>query len=122
MEKTTMTKVEILEFIKSECAKHDFVVEFCENEIGMLARKAEKAKARAAEKKAKGDEIYACVVNCLSATPLTIEAVYDMLSDDPELTVGKVRARLSQAVKNGVAAKDKTRIDGKDKTVYTRAN
>ena len=117
-----MTKNEMFDLIAELCADNAEVVEFCANEKAKLAAKAEKAKARAAEKRAAGDELYAAVVGTLSSTPTTADAIYaDNFSDVEDLSVAKIRARLSQAVKNGVAVKETIKVDGKAKVHYTLA-
>lgn len=117
-----MTKNEMYSLIAELCADNAEVVAFCENEQAKLAAKAEKAKARAAEKRAQGDELYASVVATLTSEPQTADAIYaDNFADVEDLSVAKIRARLSQAVKNGVAAKETIKVDGKAKVHYTVA-
>lgn len=120
MENKAMTKIEILALIKELCSDNEIVVGYCDKETASLEAKAAKARARAAEKRAAGDELYAAVVECVGTEPVTAEAVLGMIEGE-DLTVAKIRARLSQGVKNGVLAKDTTKIDGKNKVVYTRA-
>lgn len=115
-----MTKKEMYTLIAETCVDNAEIVEFCGAEIARLEAKAEKAKAKAAEKKAAGDELYAAVVSVLTSEPQTAEAVLAQLEGD-ELTVAKIRARLSQAVKNGVANKESVKIEGKAKMCYTIA-
>lgn len=115
-----MTKKEMYSLIAELCADNADVVAFCENEVAKLDAKAAKARVRAAERKAAGDELYAAVVSVLTAEPQTREAVFAQL-DGEDLTVAKIGARLSQAVKNGVAAKDTIKVEGKSKVVYTLA-
>ena len=115
-----MTKNEMFSKIAELCADYADVVEFCENEKAKLAAKAEKAKARAAEKRAEGDALYAAVCGVLTAEPQTREAVFAQIEGE-DLTVAKIGARLSQAVKNGVAVKDTIKVEGKSKVVYTLA-
>ena len=115
-----MTKAQMFDLIKTECAGNDAIVEFCDAQIALLANKAEKAKAKAAEKRAAGDELYAAVVSVLGTDPMTREDVLAAIEGE-DLTVAKVGARLSQAVKNGVAVKATDKVDGKNKTVYTLA-
>ena len=115
-----MTQKEIFGLIKETCADNEVIVEFCDAQIAKLDAKAEKAKVKAAEKKAAGDELYAVIVSTLTNDLQTAEAVLEQLEGD-ELTVAKVRARLSQAVKNGVAAKESVKIDGKAKVCYKLA-
>jgi hypothetical protein len=115
-----MTKAQMFDLIKTECADNAQIVEFCDAQIALLANKAEKAKAKAAEKRAAGDELYAAVVEVLGSEPMTCEAVLASIEGE-DLSVAKIRARLTQAVKNGVANKAKVKVEGKDKTVYTLA-
>ena len=115
-----MTKNEMYSLIAELCADNADVVAFCENEKAALAKKAEKAKARAAEKRAAGDELYAAVLDCVGSEPITAEAVLDMLEGE-DLTVAKIRARLSQGVKNEVLVKETIKVDGKNKVHYKKA-
>ena len=115
-----MTKNEMYSLIAELCADNADVVAFCENEQAKLAAKAEKAKARAAEKRAAGDELYAVVIDCVGSEPITAEAVLDMLEGE-DLTVAKVRARLSQGVKNEVLVKETLKVEGKAKVHYKKA-
>ena len=106
-----MTKNEMYSLIAELCADNADVVAFCENEKAALAKKAEKAKARAAEKRAAGDELYAAVLDCVGSELITAEAILDMLEGE-DLTVAKVRARLSQGVKNEVLVKESVKTEG----------
>ena len=115
-----MTKTEMFGKIAGLCADHADVVEFCEAEQAKLAAKAEKAKARAAEKRAQGDELYNAVLDCVGSELITAEAVLDMLEGE-DLTVAKVRARLSQGVKNEKLIKETVKVDGKNKVHYKKA-
>ena len=117
-----MTKMETLALIKELCADNADVVAFCDAETVKLENKAAKAKERAAIKRAEGDALYADVVACLSNEPKTADVIYaDNFAEVEGLTIAKIRARLSQAVKNGVAAKETVKIEGKSKVVYTLA-
>lgn len=118
-----MTKNQMFSLIAELCADNADVVAFCEAEQAKLAAKAEKAKARAAEKKAAGDELYAAVVETLTSEPQTADVIYaENFADDESLSLAKIRARLSQAVKNGVASKETAKIEGKNKVVYSIAD
>lgn len=117
-----MTKNEMYSLIAELCADNADVVAFCDAEKAKLAAKAEKARVRAAERKAAGDELYADVVACLTSEPQTADAIYaNNFADVEDLSVAKIRARLSQAVKNGVAVKETVKLDGKAKVHYTVA-
>ena len=115
-----VTKIDMFNLIKSELADNAEVVAFCDAQIALLANKAEKAKAKAAEKKAQGDELYAAVVSVLGTEPMTREDVLGAIEGE-DLTVAKIGARLNQAIKNGVAVKTSIKVDGKNKTAYTIA-
>lgn len=117
--KNEMTKVEILALIKELCAENEIVVAYCDNETEKLHAKAEKARARAAEKRAAGDELYAAVIECVGSEPVTAEIVLGMIEGE-DLTPAKIRARLSQGVKNGVLVKETLKVEGKNKVHYTR--
>lgn len=115
-----MTKKQMYALIAELCADNADIVDFCAAEVAKLDAKAEKAKAKAAERKAAGDELYATVVSVLTSELQTAEDVLAQIDGD-ELTVAKVRARLSQAVKNGVARKESVKVEGKAKVHYAIA-
>ena len=119
-----MTKNQMFDLIKELCADNADVVAFCEAEQDKLAAKAEKAKIRAAEKRAAGDALYAEVCACVGDVPVTADTVYaENFADVEDLSVAKIRSRLSQAVKNGVLVKETIKTeDGKAKVHYTKAN
>ena len=116
-----MTKKEIFGLIAETCADNEVIVEFCAAEVSKLDAKAAKAKEKAAEKRAAGDELYAEVIACVGETPVTADTVYaENFADYEDLSVAKIRARLSQGVKNEVLAKETIKVDGKAKVHYTR--
>ena len=97
------------------------VLEYAAKTKEQLATKAAKAKEKAAEKRAAGDELYAEVIACVGETPVTADTVYaENFADYEDLSVAKIRARLSQGVKNEVLAKETIKVDGKAKVHYTR--
>jgi uncharacterized protein (DUF885 family) len=116
-----MTKTQMFEMIKELLADNAEVVEFCDAQIEALANKAAKAKAKAAEKRAAGDELYAAVVACLTAEGQTREDILGQVEGE-DLSVAKIGARLTQAIKNGVAVKESIKVEGKNKTVYKLAD
>lgn len=88
------------------------IVEFCENEIAMLDKKAGKAKERAAAKKAEVDELMEKVYAVLSDTEfMTRNAVMDALGDMPEdVSIAKVGARLTKMVNNQTVEKSELTV------------
>ena len=83
----------------------DSIVAFCEKEINALATRAEKAKERAAEKRAEGDELQAAVLAALTDEPATRQDVAARIEGE-DVTVAKVGYRLTQLVKAGHAFKE----------------
>lgn len=112
----------------------DDLTEFCENEIQHLDSKAIKAKERAAEKRAAGDEIRGWARDALTDTPQTraelLAAIQETYPDNEfvqnELTSNKLVSRLTALIEDGYAVKE-TMVVGetgaKHKvTVYSLAN
>ena len=117
-----ITKVEIYGMIKDACADNEVIVDFCDKEIAALGAKAEKAKVRAAAKKAAGDELRAVVASVLTKEPMIAKDIFLACREGNEdLTEGKVVARLTQLVKAGEAVKSEVTVDGKKKMAYALA-
>lgn len=121
MADTKMTKVEILGMIKEACEDNEVIVEFCDKEIAALGAKAEKAKARAAAKKAEGDELRGIVASVLTTEPMIAEDVLAAITGVEDLTKAKVIARLTQLCKAGDAVKTEVTVDGKKRMAYSLA-
>ena len=109
-----ITKRDRFEEIKTLLADNAGIVEFCDNEIALLDGKADKAKARAAKKKAEGDALQDEVATLLTGDFQTIDAIMEGITD-AEATKAKVQARLTKLVNAGIAIKDQTtvEVDGK---------
>lgn len=88
--------------------------EFCANEIAQLEKKAVKAKERAAKAKEKPDELRDFVLDVLGDEPLSREEIVEaVLADHPGLetaTSGRVTTRLTQLIKDGLAAKEQVTV------------
>ena len=78
---------------------------FIEKEIASIDAKAEKAKAKAAEKKANGDELRDIVQSLLTDELQTADTILAQI-DGEDLTIAKIRARLTQLVNAGIAVKE----------------
>ena len=89
------------------------IVAFCDKEIVALDNRAAKAKERAAEKRAEGDELQAAVFEALTDELSTRQDVTDRI-DGEDVTVAKVGYRLSQLVKAGKAVKEEITVAGED--------
>lgn len=95
------------------------LVEFCEKQIEQLDSKAEKAKARAAERKAEGDELRGTIEAILTDDYQTAEEITEQI-DDEEVTKSKVVARLGQLVKQDLAQKEQIDVNGSKRMAYKR--
>ena len=117
----------ILEILTAANASED-LVNFVQKNIDSLDAKADRAKAKAAEKKAAGDALREAVYNALpedgyvSVADLMVE-----FEDDEEITKGKIVNRLTQLKNAGMVIADVAKVPaaegGKAKTVtvYARA-
>lgn len=85
---------------------------FAENEIALLDKKAVKAKERAAQKRAEGDELTDVVRAAMSTE--TFEPIAEIAAriEGEDVTVSKITYRLGQLVKNGEAEKTQIEIAG----------
>lgn len=105
---------------ESDVSVQDVIVEM-EKQIASLDKKAETAKAKAAEKKAAGDELRERVFAVVGFEPMTIAEVTEALGD-PEVSANKVTYRLNALAEAGLVEKSEAKIagpDGKSRTVKT---
>ena len=88
---------------------------FCENEIALLDKKAEKAKERAATKRAEGDALTDAVRGALTGE---FEPIADIAAriEGEDVTVSKVSYRLGQLVKAGEAEKEQITVPATETT------
>ena len=86
------------------------LVEFIDKQVELIDTKAEKAKARNAEKKANGDELREVVQSVLTDEFQTIDAIVAQIEGE-EITKAKVTARLTSLVNNGIAEKADVKDD-----------
>lgn len=93
---------------------------FAENEIAQLDKKATKAKEKAAEKKAEGDALRDTVESVLTDEFQTVADVSAQIEGE-DVTVGKIRNRLSELVRLGMAEKDTVSVDVDGKSVQRMA-
>lgn len=102
----------LIAFLKSAETVDTDLVEFCENEIALLDKKAVKAKERAATKRAEGDALTDAVRAAMSTEEF--EPIADIAAriEGEDVTVAKVTYRLTQLVKNGEAEKSELTIPG----------
>lgn len=123
MENKKMTKKDYFNAIKEIIEGTDSEIKgeliyFIESQIASIDNKAEKAKARAEAKKAEGDALREAVKSVLTSDLQTADDILAQL-DGEDLTVAKVRARLTQLVNLGEAEKaDVKTEDNKTKKAY----
>ena len=86
---------------------------FCENEIALLDKKAEKAKERAATKRAEGDALTDAVRGALTGEFEPIADIAARIEGD-DVTVSKCTYRLNKLVENGIAEKQAIKVPGSD--------
>ena len=115
MEKITkrQTLEAILEAAKGETAifKYDneVIIAFAENEIALLDKKAVKAKERAAEKRAQGDELSVVVASVLTDELQSIADITAQIEGE-DVSVGKVQYRLRMLAETEKAVKGEIKI------------
>ena len=105
-----MTKKEMFAKIAEAMSADTEVVEFCAKEIAALDKKAAKARERAAQKRAEGDELKDVVKSVLTEDFQTTADIMLQIEGD-EVTVGKVSYRLNALVKDGVAQKEDVTVE-----------
>lgn len=108
--------MEIVENSNSEMKAE--LVDFITKQINSIDAKAVKAKEKAAEKRAEGDELRAAVKAVLTEELQTAEIILGQIEGE-ELTKAKIVARLTQLVKNGEASKEEVKTEeGKKVMAY----
>mgnify|MGYP003554256831 CR=1 FL=1 len=102
----------------TEVEMKEDLLAFIDKEVSLIDAKAEKAKARAAEKKAEGDALRDAVQAVLTEEYQTINDIASQVEGE-EITKAKITARLTSLVKNGLAEKaDVKTEDGKTVKAY----
>lgn len=125
MEKMTkvMKYAMVKEIVMAADIEEDVKVELiglCEDEIGMIERKAAKAKERAAAKKAEADVIIDQVQGVLTADLQTVEQIVAAIGDE-DVTKGKVVNRMKKLIEAGIAVKDFVKVDKRKVVAYKLA-
>jgi hypothetical protein len=124
MEDKKLTKKDYYNEILSILTEKDEsqeLIDFVQNQIDTLDKRAEKAKERAAEKRAEGDELRETVKSVLTNDFQTVENIVSAINDE-EISKAKVIARLTQLVTLGEVEKtDVKSDDGKTRKAYRLA-
>ena len=94
-----------------EIENEDFV-EFCQDQIADLDKKAAKAKERAAAKKAESDELTDLVYSVLTDEYQTIADITVVVAETvPDVSASKVTARLTKLFNTGVIEKEQISVE-----------
>ena len=133
MEKTKVTKKDVLAVVAKLAEGMDpvtvgdvtvtaeDVIAYAEKTIAQIDAKNEKARERAAEKKAEGDALRQAVLDVLSAEPKTIAEIVAAV-DAEDMTSAKVVARLTSLVKADLVVKSEIKgEDGRKLKAYALA-
>lgn len=120
-----ITKKSVIEYLLAGAKGEDYaveipteaVIEVLEKELASMAKKAENAKARAAEKRAAGDQLQNDIRAILSDTPKTAQEIADELGG--EFSAAMVIARVKNLVANEEAAKETHKEGNRQVTRYT---
>lgn len=96
-------------------------VEFIDKEVAAIDARAEKEKARRAEKKAEGDELKDAIKNAIGVEPVTGEVLAEaLIALFPDVTKAKITYRAGQLVKAGEIFKVQVKTeDGRKIVAYT---
>ena len=101
---------------KSNVENAEMLVEFINKQIEMIDNKSAKAKEKAAEKRAEGDELRAVIKSVLTNEYQTVDAITDQIEGE-DITKAKVVARLTQLVNNGEAVKEQGKSEDNKKVM-----
>lgn len=106
--------------VASDVEGKEDLVAFVDSRIALIEKKAAKAAETAAEKKNELDELCEVVKSILGTEPQTADDVFAQVSGE-DVTIAKVRARLTKLEKAGIAVKSDVKVDGKTKKAYVLA-
>lgn len=101
---------------KSNVENAEMLVEFINKQIEMIDNKSAKAKEKAAEKRAEGDELRAVIKSVLTNEYQTVDAITTQIEGE-DITKAKVVARLTQLVNNGEAVKEQGKSEDNKKVM-----
>lgn len=119
MEKITNKQyyLEIKEIVNNSTVENkEDVLEFIDKVIALIDNRAAKAKIKAAEKRAAGDELREAVQSILTGELQTADAILVQIQGE-DLTKAKIVARLTQLVKAGIATKEEVKTDDNKKVM-----
>lgn len=118
MENKKLTKKDYYGMLKdiiltSDVDNKEELEAFIDRQVEIIDNKAEKAKERAAEKKAEGDELRAAIKSVLTEDYQSADDILAQLEGE-DLSKAKIIARLTQLVNNGDAEKAQAQAKAED--------
>ena len=95
---------------------------FIAKEVAALDAKNEKAKERAAAKRAEGDAMKAVIAGVIGDEPMTVNDIIAAIETEyPDVTPAKVVARMKGLVADEVVTKETVKVDGRKLVGYVKA-
>jgi hypothetical protein len=113
---TKMTMKEFYNTVKVMADATEEMIAICDKQIAALDAKAEKAKAKRAEKKAEGDALTDVVKSLLTDELQLSDAIAAQIvgEDGEAISRQKVDYRLRTLVANGIAVKEDVKVEKAD--------
>lgn len=113
---TKMTMKEFYNTVKTMADATEEMIAICDKQIAALDAKAEKAKAKRAEKKAEGDALTEVVQSLLTEELQLSDAIAALIigEDGEPISRQKVDYRLRTLVANGIAVKEDVKVEKAD--------
>ena len=125
METTTKVlkseKLTAIRAILVEAGADEMLIEEIDKQLGQIAARAERAAERRAEKKAAGDALCDTIMTVITDEYQTADDVFAALEDVEDITIAKVRSRLTQLAALGKIEKADAKVGEKVKKVYKLA-
>ena len=111
-----LTMKEFYNTVKTMADATEEMIAICDKQIAALDKKAEKAKAKRAEKKAEGDALTDVVKSLLTDELQLSDAIAaQIIGEDGEaISRQKVDYRLRTLVANGIAVKEDVKVEKAD--------
>lgn len=124
MENKKLTKKDYYGMLKdiiltSDVDNKEELEAFIDRQVEIIDNKAEKAKERAAEKKAEGDELRTAIKSVLTEDYQSADDILAQLEGE-DLSKAKIIARLTQLVNNGDAEKAQAKTENGKKFMTYR--
>ena len=103
-----ITKKDMFNLIKTELADNELVVEFCDHEIELLVKKANKPSKADKEKDVLAEKLYEVLVECnkpMTISDLIKECDLDFLKKEDMVSTQRVSAYMKKLVDSGKVVK-----------------